>query len=79
MHAVKGVTLDVRPGEVVAVVGESGSGKSVTAMTAMRLLPKNARINGHVVVNGHDVGSASPTARCGDCAATTSPWCSRSR
>ncbi|MCE0487558.1 ABC transporter ATP-binding protein [Ornithinimicrobium sediminis] len=62
VHAVKGVSLDVKPGEVVAVVGESGSGKSVTAMTAMRLLPKNARINGHVVVNGKDVGSISERA-----------------
>jgi peptide/nickel transport system ATP-binding protein len=62
VHAVKGVSLDVKPGEVVAVVGESGSGKSVTAMTAMRLLPKNARINGHVVVNGKDVGAISERA-----------------
>lgn len=59
VHAVKGVTLDVKPGEVVAVVGESGSGKSVTSMTAMRLLPGNARIDGHVTVNGVSVGDIS--------------------
>ncbi|MFC8923590.1 dipeptide ABC transporter ATP-binding protein [Cellulosimicrobium sp. NPDC057127] len=50
VHAVKGITLDVRPGEVVALVGESGSGKSVTSMTALGLLPKNAQVSGTVRV-----------------------------
>ncbi len=37
--AVKGISFDVKHGKTVALVGESGSGKSVSALSAMRLLP----------------------------------------
>ncbi|UTT40722.1 ABC transporter ATP-binding protein [Glutamicibacter mishrai] len=55
VHAVKGLSLAVRPGEVVALVGESGSGKSVTSTAAMGLLPENANITGEAKIGNVNV------------------------
>jgi peptide/nickel transport system ATP-binding protein len=38
------IGFDIYPGETFALVGESGSGKSITALSVLRLLPGNARI-----------------------------------
>jgi peptide/nickel transport system ATP-binding protein/oligopeptide transport system ATP-binding protein len=56
LHAVDGVSFEVRPGEVLAVVGESGSGKSVTAMTLMGLTRSpNASISGRAELGGNEL------------------------
>ncbi|MGD2059568.1 MAG: ABC transporter ATP-binding protein [Acidimicrobiia bacterium] len=39
VHAVNGVSFELRQGEFLGVVGESGSGKSVTMMSLLRLIP----------------------------------------
>jgi len=59
VHAVRNVSFEVNPGEVVAVVGESGSGKSVTALAMMRLHPKAASITGAIRFHGQDLLSVS--------------------
>src|SRR5690625_2025015 len=55
VHAVKGVDLAARPGEVLAVVGESGSGKTVTGKSVLGLLPETATVAGAVLLDGRNV------------------------
>ena len=56
VHAVNGVSLQVKAGEVLCILGESGSGKSVTLRALMRLLPAGrTRIDGRITLDGRDV------------------------
>lgn len=50
------VSFALNKGEMHALVGESGCGKSVSAMSILRLLPKNAIIkSGEIFFNGEDI------------------------
>ncbi|MGA0593921.1 ABC transporter ATP-binding protein [Enterovirga sp. CN4-39] len=55
-EVVRKVSFSIGPKETVALVGESGSGKSVTALSLMRLTPRDAsRISGSVMLGGRDL------------------------
>lgn len=45
LHAVRGVSIDVRKGKTTAIVGESGSGKTVTMKAVAGILPASAWVN----------------------------------
>ncbi len=63
VRAVNGVDLQLRRGETLGLVGESGSGKSITALSVLGLLPRNARIvRGSIRVHGTDVLTSSSDA-----------------
>jgi peptide/nickel transport system ATP-binding protein len=56
VRAVRGVSLSLDRGEILALCGESGCGKSVTAMSVPRLLPPDRTlIEGTITLDGMDL------------------------
>ena len=60
--AVKNISFDMYQGETLALVGESGSGKSVTAMSILKLLPKEITSypSGEIWFDGRDLLQQDP-------------------
>jgi len=57
VRAVDGVSLAIRPGDVVALIGASGSGKSTLARLLLRLIEPTA---GRVMFDGLDLSALAP-------------------
>jgi ABC-type dipeptide/oligopeptide/nickel transport system ATPase component len=56
IDALDGVSIGVRPGEVLGVLGESGSGKSTLASALLRLLPPHAKLeSGTIRIGDRDL------------------------
>jgi ABC-type dipeptide/oligopeptide/nickel transport system ATPase component/ABC-type dipeptide/oligopeptide/nickel transport system permease subunit len=63
-EVVKGISFDVRPGEVLGIVGESGSGKSQTVFSLLDLLPQGGRYEAKALwVSGRPVHTLSARER----------------
>jgi putative ABC transport system ATP-binding protein len=60
VHALRGVDLQIRKGEFVAIIGASGSGKSTLFHILGGLTPMTS---GTVRINGRDLGAMSNAAR----------------
>jgi branched-chain amino acid transport system ATP-binding protein len=56
IKALKGITLEVRRGEIVAMIGANGAGKTTTLKTIVRLLPIAA---GRIVYDGKDLAAVT--------------------
>ena len=56
VRALKGIDLQIAPGEFIGLVGESGLGKTTLARAAMGLIPPPGRIDrGQVLFEGRDL------------------------
>jgi oligopeptide/dipeptide ABC transporter ATP-binding protein len=56
VHAVDGVDLTIRSGEILGLVGESGCGKSITSLSIMRLIaPPGKVLEGEILLDGQDL------------------------
>ncbi len=64
LHAFRGVSFSLSPGEVLGLVGEAGCGKSLTLRAVLDLLPAPAHgVGGRVLVDGVDITALDRQSR----------------
>ncbi|GAA2834341.1 peptide/nickel transport system ATP-binding protein [Leucobacter komagatae] len=56
---VRGIDIDLVPGQITGLAGESGSGKSMTGLAMCGLLPAGARTGGRIDFDGKNLLEAS--------------------
>ncbi|MCT7378105.1 ABC transporter ATP-binding protein [Chelativorans salis] len=66
IEIIKGVSFEVKEGEIVSLIGESGSGKSTIALSLMGYARTGCRISGgEVMLDGRNVARMGERARAG--------------
>ncbi|WP_433016543.1 ABC transporter ATP-binding protein [Kribbella sp. CA-294648] len=60
--AVRGLSFDVAPKEILAIVGESGAGKSLTVQAVLGLLGPSAEVRGSVRFAGRELAGAAQSS-----------------
>lgn len=55
ISVVKKISFQLKKNQILGIVGESGSGKSLTSLSIMGLLPKNAVLEGEILFDGKNI------------------------
>ncbi|MBC7335109.1 MAG: ABC transporter ATP-binding protein, partial [Clostridia bacterium] len=55
VKAADDINLDITEGKTVGLIGETGCGKSVLGLAILRLLPRNASVEGSIYYRGQDI------------------------
>lgn len=61
IHAVNGISLEIKKGETIGLVGETGAGKTTVAKSVLRILPypQAKVVSGEIIFEGSDISKLS--------------------